>query len=1648
MKKHLLSILLILFMSITSNAQVSGTFTIPSAEYPTIESAIAALNAQGVGLNGAIFNITAGYTETFTSPLAGVLTTSSTEATKPIIFQKAGGAKSGSGDNPVITAGVGTTTAIDAIFALAGTDYVTFDGITIRDNPANANSITRMEYGFWLARGSATNGTQYVTIRNCKIFGLEKNYAIASTNYTLSNLSVTPTSQAGTNSYIKIYSDSIINTTIPTGNKLNQQVYFTASSNSQSSGFWDEGNEIGVDGGNFFLNCMYLNCMYQRNLKIKNNLFTSIDPYPVTTTNHISTSACPNLKISNNTFGNFSLLTSLGGYKAMNVSATDSLEITNNLIQNINYGNTPTGAFTGIDFNSNAAYIQISGNSIINNTVGGSSTTTGSFIGISIQSGNMVAGSFCNINDNIISGNVITSSSAAVVNSYIKNYWYGWMSKIYNNTITNNTASCNGTTHGIDAQCITANLIEKRIYGNTIANLMNTNGTFHGIRHVHGLRTYIYKNNISNISLTGTLNPVINGITLDNASSSTVYIFNNYISELKTPQSSGNRQITGLNIAAGQLVDAYYNTIYLDAASTMLNFGTAGIYAGTLTIVKLRNNSVVNLSVPGGTGKTVALYYGGTSLGNFDPTSNNNNYYIGTPDTNKLVYYNGTNSDQTLQSFQSRVMPAENASVTEFPPFTDVVNSPYNLHLSGPSQCESGGIPVLTPEAVTDDFYGTPRYPNPGYPLDPAFPPTRPDIGAEEFGGIWKDFSPPTVTLTPLPNTASTFERVLTTTINDLTGVPTSGSGMPVLYWNINNGAWNTATAVYNGGNQYEFTFGNGALLNDSIQYFIVAQDMVSVPGPNVGSTPVGASGCTINPPLFTTPPVNPFKYKIVQGLCGTFTVGSGGNYTTLTAAINDLNSKAVSCSVTLLLTDPLYVNETFPININAIKGLSEQNTLTIRPAAGVTPVIKGSCPTSLISLNGVKYLTIDGSNSGGSDRSLLLYNSNSTASARVIFISSTGGMNTGSTDCVIKNCKIKGSPQVTNTTYGIVTSSATGGGYNNIVIDNNEIYSARIGVRIQGTLAYPATNCKILNNVVGSPIDSISIQLYGLYNLYADNTLIEGNDVMGTAIAGNDNLTQMGISIYTLATNTKIKNNKVHGFFNRTLNYGAQGIQYRAEGYTVTEISNNVIYDIKGPGSAAVYQDIAGISVLNGGNVKIWHNSINLSGDILSPTNATKSGCIILSNAVTNVDIRNNVMVNTLRPSSGSPASKTFGIYSQGPASIISVLNNNDYYINGINPYIGELNLSNDYPTLAEWQTGTGQEANSLNVDPVFTSPGNLLPTTTAMPNAGVYIPGVPQDITGLSRTNPPDMGAYEFSVNPLISTLAASDILNDAAMLNGSANATGTTFDLFFDWGLTSNYGNTAIATPVTITGTSLTPVSASLNGLNWNTTYHYRARGVTSGGLIVYGSDMTFTTTSSSKTLNLKVFLEGLNVGVGVMSQAMDGNTGLPQFGPDIADQVTVELHNATYPYAISSLYPPFNNVDLKTNGEISISTLPGSITGSYYVVIKHRNSIETWSMAPVQFGVPSPIQYDFTTAASKAFGDNLRNWHELGVFVIYGGDVNQDGIIDSGDMNSVENASVAITFGYVDEDANGDGIVDSGDMNIVENNSMAIVTVIAP
>jgi trimeric autotransporter adhesin len=146
-----------------SFAQLSGSKNIPG-DFPSIASAISTLNTQGVGAGGVTFNIVPGYTETFASPTDGLITTQTSTSINPVAFQK-----NGSGINPKIISAYGSGTR-DYIIGIAGTDYITFDGIDVMDDPANTDNTSQSEYGFLLMKAAAdTSGSQFNTIKNCTI---------------------------------------------------------------------------------------------------------------------------------------------------------------------------------------------------------------------------------------------------------------------------------------------------------------------------------------------------------------------------------------------------------------------------------------------------------------------------------------------------------------------------------------------------------------------------------------------------------------------------------------------------------------------------------------------------------------------------------------------------------------------------------------------------------------------------------------------------------------------------------------------------------------------------------------------------------------------------------------------------------------------------------------------------------------------------------------------------------------------------------------------------------------------------------------------------------------------------------------------------------------------------------------------------------------------------------------------------------------------------------------------------------------------------------------------------------------------------------------------------------------------------------------
>jgi len=217
MKKLLLLSFALIIVQMTFG-QLTGTKTIPG-DYATIQAAVAALNAQGVGAGGVTFNVASGHTETITAVIS--LTATGTAA-NPIIFQKSGG-----GANPLITANTGTSTpgsaVQDGIWNLVGSDYVTINGIDLYD-PNSTNPAT-MEYGYALFKAAVDNGCKYNTIKNCVVTlsrennasgsgpSVEGSKAINVINATVDaqTTNVTPTVPEGTNSYNMFYSNTLQN---------------------------------------------------------------------------------------------------------------------------------------------------------------------------------------------------------------------------------------------------------------------------------------------------------------------------------------------------------------------------------------------------------------------------------------------------------------------------------------------------------------------------------------------------------------------------------------------------------------------------------------------------------------------------------------------------------------------------------------------------------------------------------------------------------------------------------------------------------------------------------------------------------------------------------------------------------------------------------------------------------------------------------------------------------------------------------------------------------------------------------------------------------------------------------------------------------------------------------------------------------------------------------------------------------------------------------------------------------------------------------------------------------------------------------------------------------------------------------------------
>ena len=1085
------------------------------------------------------------------------------------------------------------------------------------------------------------------------------------------------------------------------------------------------------------------------------------------------------------------------------ITNTDKITVTGNTIHNM--ATYLTGGVSAIVING---LVNATGPNVIKkNTIANmyyNNATSGAIRGIFINAanGSFLPAGVCTVDSNVISNiqNMSTNSAIGI-------------------DLTATSQTVNGT--------VVSNNVISKIY-----NRVTTSGLAIGIRLTTSQSTVVANNRISDILYSG-------GSASFSTSVGAFGIYNNGANNVKI----------------------YHNSVYMSGAlftNITASHLTAAfaITANTITGNDVRNNIFIN-TITGGTTSLahVAVYLpaAATVPTSMNLTMNNNGYYCGTTTASQGIaqfgttagttYFNGSN----FAGFKTLAATFSSAGTNNTGSFANNSGtSPFtsDLHTSpsGASQLESGGATITGVSSIATDIDGDAR-PNG----------TAPDMGADEFAGTLLDLIAPSITYSAFSSVcdaSSTSSRTVSgVIITDATGVPTSGTLVPRMYYkkgasstfSFANSAAGSLTSGSATNGSWSFTInytGLGLANGDSIFYFVTAQDNVGTP--NIGTYPVGGVLTDVN--TLTTAPSAPFNYRAAT-LSGTYNVGpgfTGQGFTTLSAAIKAYNNSCLGGPVVFSLISSSY--STTSDSILANPGASATNTLLIKPTQANTVITGNSgAKNGLLVLYGADYVTIDGSigsttnsicSPSRASRNLTFTNaySPSNVSSAVVWLCNTPSGDAATNNKII-NCNINGSynsnfggfTQVgigcagpgTNGSGELVTTNGTnqnwGNANNNNQYINDSISNCGTAVYTAGASASNKNTGTVISQIVTAHSPN-NLYRGGISANFEDGITVTSNTINFVNTSTNNFPTAAyGISLGYGPGNTGILTGATSGneVTNATVSknvvdsmmmnasglsngFGSSivGILLSTGSTGTSTISNNRISNFANNAGFNNSTDVnSGIHINGGaGTVNVYHNTIlatNISGASGGFSTSGSTFGFSLANNAPIVRLRNNII--SVNAAGYTNRNTAIGLGYALPASNFTS-NNNDLYVSvgtgaaasTVATAIAQttsLTTSPVYHTsLSAWQTNASQDANSVNVVPVFVSTTDLHLSATGNCSLVGASGLVSDDIDCQSRTSNA-MGADEISittVTPSISISTASTSVCSGSNVSFTAVAT----------------------------------------------------------------------------------------------------------------------------------------------------------------------------------------------------------------------------------------------------------------------------------
>jgi hypothetical protein len=348
------------------------------------------------------------------------------------------------------------------------------------------------------------------------------------------------------------------------------------------------------------------------------------------------------------------------------------------------------------------------------------------------------------------------------------------------------------------------------------------------------------------------------------------------------------------------------------------------------------------------------------------------------------------------------------------------------------------------------------------------------------------------------------------------------------------------------------------------------------------------------------------------------------------------------------------------------------------------------------------------------------IWNTTSASAATTIANNTVGGASAGS---IANNAT-----GASSSTVGIQTEDSTP------TISGNTVRNMTMVAGAPGALAEMIG----INQQAASPSFPANIAQNTVHSLVNSNpsAAVWVTGLQYTGPTSGTNLVQRNL-IYNLSTLSSSATARVNGIY-------VQG--------GVTTYQNNMI--ALGSDMTANSPQIYGIAETGGaGTDNFYYNSVYIGGAGVA---AGSANSFAFQSTIQNNtrDYRNNIFYNARSNSGATGKHYAISVGGAAPNPTGLTSNYNCLYASGTGGFTGLFNGA-DRLTLANWQTATGQDANSISADPQFVSTTDLhinsgaLRLASPVENAGTPIAGVTIDFDGgLRSATTPDIGADEVGV------------------------------------------------------------------------------------------------------------------------------------------------------------------------------------------------------------------------------------------------------------------------------------------------------------